>query len=302
MRPSWSGINSRCFSISRTAHAWCYILLVDAACDTHVRSDITRTACERPLTGGSERSTTSCWGAAGRIDALCRQVKINDRTAAPGFAGQCGLQLHRTHGKDLHGQPLGQYWLHASGTGGYRRSRSRGISALLTPGPSLPSSRESIFPRRSWRAHGVRLSGGRTQLIDWLPRYRIAPRCGSAMQGSRKRWTARRSETDRWRCWRCLSEQLLACWKSAREAQGLFSGFDRLSGEVDGGMAERSGCGWLWRYREFLRRAGRSRSVMSSGPVFDPWGERPRRAMVAKAFLERIERGEVGTKQKGEKT
>jgi len=75
-------------------------------------------------------------GRSGRHRRLCgRQVKINDRDRRdPDSLDSAAYNYIDTHGKDLHGQPLGQYWLHGLGTWWYRRSRSAEYPALLTPG------------------------------------------------------------------------------------------------------------------------------------------------------------------------
>jgi hypothetical protein len=101
-------------------------------------------------------------------------------------------------------------------------------------------------------------------------------------------------------------EQLLACLEEcARGRRGLFSGFDRLSGEVDGGE---------WPEAERLRElalalqgvfAQQGRQISLCDEFLDLCsihGESdPGERWLAKAFLERIERGEVGTKQEGER-
>ena len=66
----------------------------------------------------SARSTTLCWARRRRLSTRSLQGKsaINDRDRKdPNSLDTVAYNYINTHGKDLHGQPLGQYWLHGLG-------------------------------------------------------------------------------------------------------------------------------------------------------------------------------------------
>jgi hypothetical protein len=101
-------------------------------------------------------------------------------------------------------------------------------------------------------------------------------------------------------------EQLLACLaECARGRRGLFSGYERLGGEKDGPA-------WLEaeRLRELaLALQGVFLQQERQNPLCEEFldlctihGENnPGEAKLARAFLERIEKGEVGTKPEEER-
>ncbi len=96
------------------------ILLVDAACEYSMyASDITRTV---PVNGHFTARQREIYdivlGAQqAAIDAfVAGKSKINDRDRRdPDSLDNAAYNYINTHGKDLHGQPLGKYWLHGLG-------------------------------------------------------------------------------------------------------------------------------------------------------------------------------------------
>jgi Xaa-Pro aminopeptidase len=96
------------------------ILLVDAACEYSMyASDITRTV---PVNGHFTPRQREIYNIVlgaqqAAIDAfVAGKSKINDRDRRdPDSLDNAAYNYINTHGKDLHGQPLGQYWLHGLG-------------------------------------------------------------------------------------------------------------------------------------------------------------------------------------------
>jgi Xaa-Pro aminopeptidase len=117
-----SGINSTILHYSENTRTLedGDILLVDAACEYSMyASDITRTV---PVNGHftpRQREIYNIVLGAQRaaIDAfVAGKSKINDRDRRdPDSLDNAAYNYVNTHGKDLHGQPLGQYWLHGLG-------------------------------------------------------------------------------------------------------------------------------------------------------------------------------------------
>jgi Xaa-Pro aminopeptidase len=117
-----SGINSTTLHYSentRTAEDG-DILLVDAACEYSMyASDITRTL---PVNGHFTPRQREIYNIVlgaqqAAIDAfVAGKSKINDRDRRdPDSLDRVAYNYINTHGKDLHGLPLGQYWLHGLG-------------------------------------------------------------------------------------------------------------------------------------------------------------------------------------------
>jgi Xaa-Pro aminopeptidase len=126
-RPSYSpivgsGINSTTlhYSVNDRTLQDGDILLVDAACEYSLyAADITRTV---PVNGHytpRQREIYNIVLGAQRaaIDAfVAGKSTINDRDRQdPNSLDTVAFNYINTHGKDLHGQPLGQYWLHGLG-------------------------------------------------------------------------------------------------------------------------------------------------------------------------------------------
>jgi Xaa-Pro aminopeptidase len=96
------------------------ILLVDAACEYSMyASDITRTV---PVNGHFTPRQREIYNIVlgaqqAAIDAfVAGKSKINDRDRRdPDSLDTAAYNYINTHGKDTHGQPLGQYWLHGLG-------------------------------------------------------------------------------------------------------------------------------------------------------------------------------------------
>jgi Xaa-Pro aminopeptidase len=126
-RPSYapivgSGINSTTLHYSandRTVQDG-DILLVDAACEYSMyASDITRTVpANGHFTPRQREIYNVVLGAQqAAIDAfVAGKSTINDRERQdPNSLDTAAYNYINTHGKDLHGEPLGQYWLHGLG-------------------------------------------------------------------------------------------------------------------------------------------------------------------------------------------
>jgi Xaa-Pro aminopeptidase len=126
-RPSYapivgSGINSTTLHYSENTRTMQdgEVLLVDAACEYSMyASDITRTV---PVNGHFTARQREIYNVVlgaqqAAIDAfVAGKSKINDRDRHdPDSLDQAAYNYINTHGKDLHGQPLGAYWLHGLG-------------------------------------------------------------------------------------------------------------------------------------------------------------------------------------------
>ncbi len=126
-RPSYapivgSGINSTVLHYSANDRTMQDgdILLVDAACEFSMyAADITRTV---PVNGHFTQRQREIYdivlGAQkAAIDAfVVGKSTLNDRDRLdPNSLDTVAYNYINTHGKDLHGQPLGQYWLHGLG-------------------------------------------------------------------------------------------------------------------------------------------------------------------------------------------
>ncbi len=117
-----SGINSTTLHYSENTRTLedGDILLVDAACEYSMyASDITRTV---PVNGHFTPRQREIYNIVlgaqqAAIDAfVAGKSKINDRDRKdPDSLDNAAYNYINTHGKDLHGQPLGQYWLHGLG-------------------------------------------------------------------------------------------------------------------------------------------------------------------------------------------
>jgi Xaa-Pro aminopeptidase len=117
-----SGINSTILHYSENTRTLedGDILLVDAACEYSMyASDITRTL---PVNGHFTPRQREIYNIVlgaqqAAIDAfVVGKSKINDRDRRdPDSLDNAAYNYINTHGKDLHGQPLGQYWLHGLG-------------------------------------------------------------------------------------------------------------------------------------------------------------------------------------------
>ncbi len=126
-RPSYapivgSGINSTILHYAeneRTIEAG-DIVVVDAACEYSMyASDITRTVPANGHFTARQREIYNIVLGAQKaaIDAfVAGKSTINDRDRRdPNSLDTAAYNYINTHGKDLHGQPLGQYWLHGLG-------------------------------------------------------------------------------------------------------------------------------------------------------------------------------------------
>jgi len=96
------------------------IVVVDAACEYSMyASDITRTVpANGHFTARQREIYDIVLGAQqAAIDAfVAGKSKINDRDRKdPDSLDQAAYNYINTHGKDLHGEPLGKYWLHGLG-------------------------------------------------------------------------------------------------------------------------------------------------------------------------------------------
>ena len=126
-RPSYapivgSGVNSTTLHYSANSRTMedGDIAVVDAACEFSMyASDITRTV---PVNGHFTARQREIYNVVlgaqkAAIDAfVAGKSTINDRERKdPNSLDTVAYNYINTHGKDLHGQPLGQYWLHGLG-------------------------------------------------------------------------------------------------------------------------------------------------------------------------------------------
>jgi Xaa-Pro aminopeptidase len=96
------------------------VMVVDAACEYSMyAADITRTV---PVNGHFTARQREIYNIVlgsqqAAIDAfVAGKSKINDRDRRdPDSLDTAAYNYINAHGKDLHGQPLGQYWLHGLG-------------------------------------------------------------------------------------------------------------------------------------------------------------------------------------------
>jgi Xaa-Pro aminopeptidase len=117
-----SGINSTTLHYSENTRTMQDgdILVVDAACEYSMyASDITRTV---PVNGHFTARQREIYNIVlgaqqAAIDAfVAGKSKINDRERKdPDSLDTAAYNYINTHGKDLHGEPLGKYWLHGLG-------------------------------------------------------------------------------------------------------------------------------------------------------------------------------------------
>jgi Xaa-Pro aminopeptidase len=137
-----SGINSTTLHYSDNSRTMedGELLLVDAACEYSMyASDITRTV---PVNGHFTPRQREIYNIVlgaqqAAIDAfVAGKSKINDRDRLdPDSLDTAAYNYINTHGKDLHGQPLGQYWLHGLGhMVGINVHDPSDYPAVLTPG------------------------------------------------------------------------------------------------------------------------------------------------------------------------
>ncbi len=164
-RPSYapivgSGINSTILHYSANDRTMQDgdVLLVDAACEYSMyAADITRTV---PVNGHftpRQREIYSIVLGAQQaaIDAfVAGKSTINDRDRQdPNSLDTVAYNYINTHGKDLHGQPLGQYWLHGLGhmmgidvhdPANYPAVLKPGMVFTIEPGIYIPEERLGV--------------------------------------------------------------------------------------------------------------------------------------------------------------
>ncbi|MGD0858672.1 MAG: Xaa-Pro peptidase family protein [Terracidiphilus sp.] len=150
------------------------ILLVDAACEYSMyASDITRTV---PVNGRFTARQREIYNIVlgaqqAAIDAfVAGKSKINDRDRRdPDSLDNAAYNYINTHGKDLHGQPLGQYWLHGLGhlvgidvhdPAEYPALLKPGMVFTIEPGVYIPDEKLGV------RIECVFLVGADGKLID----------------------------------------------------------------------------------------------------------------------------------------
>jgi len=181
-RPSYapivgSGINSTILHYSENTRTLedGDILLVDAACEYSMyASDITRTV---PVNGHFTPRQREIYNIVlgaqqAAIDAFVPgKSKINDRDRRdPDSLDNAAYNYINTHGKDLHGQPLGQYWLHGLGhmvginvhdpVERYPAPLKPGMVFTIEPGVYIPEEKIGV------RIECVFLVGADGKLID----------------------------------------------------------------------------------------------------------------------------------------
>jgi Xaa-Pro aminopeptidase len=171
-----SGINSTVLHYAENTRTLADgdILLVDAACEYSMyASDITRTV---PVNGRFTPRQREIYNIVlgaqqAAIDAfVAGKSKINDRDRHdPDSLDNAAYNYINTHGKDLHGQPLGQYWLHGLGhlvgidvhdPAEYPALLKPGMVFTIEPGVYIPEEKLGV------RIECVFLVGADGKLID----------------------------------------------------------------------------------------------------------------------------------------
>jgi Xaa-Pro aminopeptidase len=171
-----SGINSTVLHYSENTRTLedGDILLVDAACEYSMyASDITRTV---PVNGHFTARQREIYNIVlgaqqAAIDAfVAGKSKINDRDRKdPDSLDTAAFNYINTHGKDLHGQPLGKYWLHGLGhmvgidvhdPADYPAVLKPGMVFTIEPGVYIPEEKIGV------RLECVFLVGADGKLID----------------------------------------------------------------------------------------------------------------------------------------
>jgi Xaa-Pro aminopeptidase len=134
------------------------ILLVDAACEYSMyAADITRTV---PVNGHFTARQREIYNIVlgaqqAAIDAfVAGKSTINDRDRQdPSSLDTVAYNYINTHGKDMHGQPLGEYWLHGLGhmmgidvhdPGNYPVVLKPGMVFTIEPGVYIPEEKLGI--------------------------------------------------------------------------------------------------------------------------------------------------------------
>jgi Xaa-Pro aminopeptidase len=180
-RPSYapivgSGINSTILHYSENARTMedGDILLVDAACEYSMyASDITRTVPVNGRFTARQREIYNVVLGAQRaaIDAFVAGTStIDDRDRKdPHSLDTAAYNYINTHGKDLHGRPLGKYWLHGLGhmvgidvhdPANYPAVLKPGMVFTIEPGVYIPEEKLGV------RIECDFLAGADGKLID----------------------------------------------------------------------------------------------------------------------------------------
>lgn len=164
-RPSYapivgSGINSTILHYAENSRTMQdgELLLVDAACEYSMyASDITRTL---PVNGHFTARQREIYNVVlgaqqAAIDAfVASKSKINDRDRKdPDSLDNAAYNFINTHGKGLHGEPLGKYWLHGLGhlvgidvhdPGEYPAVLKPGMVFTIEPGIYIPEEQIGV--------------------------------------------------------------------------------------------------------------------------------------------------------------
>jgi len=151
------------------------VVVVDAACEYSMyASDITRTVpASGHFTARQREIYNIVLGAQkAAIDAfVAGKSKINDRDRKdPDSLDTAAYNYINTHGKDLHGEPLGKYWLHGIGhtvgievhdaAEAYPQLLKPGVVFTIEPGVYIPEEKLGV------RIECVFLVGADGKLID----------------------------------------------------------------------------------------------------------------------------------------
>ena len=197
-RPSYapivgSGINSTILHYSANDRTMQDgdILLVDAACEYSMyAADITRTV---PVNGHFTPRQREIYNIVlgaqqAAIDAFVSgKSTINDRDRQdPNSLDTVAYNYINTHGKDLHGQPLGQYWLHGLGhmmgidvhdPANYPAVLKPGMVFTIEPGVYIPEEKLGVRIECDFLVGAGRQADRSRRRACRTPPTRLKPRC-----------------------------------------------------------------------------------------------------------------------------
>ena len=145
------------------------LVVIDAAGEYSMyASDITRTLpASGKFTARQREIYDIVLGAQQAAAAAFRSGKSRLRREQPDSLQDVAFNYINSHGKDLHGEPLGKYFIHGLGHYvGLNVHDPGDYDVPLGPGAYSPSSRGSIFRKKSW-ACGLKIFSTSIETASW---------------------------------------------------------------------------------------------------------------------------------------